>query len=359
MSERILFLGQALTEEEFGKVFDDWYNAKILDFKTKITQFLNNADSLNDIDFLKKWNEIQYECFGNDAVELMISWHTDKENERIFSTTLNEEKMMNPKTLDLSKNRAKQIVDEGKKAELASQIQDVLNEHYKNMIKQLQNWGTNSADAQRIHRALGSKNSPVRNRTANNYHYSSKNGGQGLYTIFTQQSQTDGKLMDGYMNHLAKFHTQIYDLTVPGVSSQKISGVLRQIKNNMHDFLTEVPVVQPVLQWAAEARNTTPWFRGGDIVIVDKNNTVIYNIQMKDTVSEQQKSPKRSELLGRLTKINKILNKTDEKELKEELINYLWRSFKISISNQDTNIINFINSKCYKLAMDKLTKIST
>lgn len=358
MSQRILFLGQALDENEFYKVFDDWYDTKISDFKTKITNFLNSPN-LNDIDFLKKWNEIQNECFGNDSVKLMISWHSENENERIYSTVLDEEKMMNPKGLSLAKKNAEKVVDNSKKAELASQIQKVLNEHYSNMVTQLRSWGKEAEDAESIHEVLGNKKSIAYSKKANSYHYSSKNNGHGLYTIFERQSQSEGKLMDGYMNHLAKFHTQIYDLTIPGVSSQKISGVLRQIKNNMHDFLEEVPPVEPVLQWAIEALNTVPWFKGGDIVIVDKNNTVVYNIQMKDTKTEGQKSLPRPELLDKLTKINEILNKTEEEKLKQELKKYLWDSFNITLSNQDTNITNFINSKCYKLAMDKLTKIST
>ena len=176
MSQRILFLGQALEKEDFDKVFEEWYEEKMLGFKRAVNKFLKKhfrdytdeerkhlkkndpkyVNLTNTAQVLADWNYIESTYLGNDPVELMVTWRNSKDlnSEIIFSTRLNMETMSTDrKNITLSLKQALALYEETKHVKAMQEIQDVLNEHYKNMISSLKTL-LSLEEAHRFHQFL-------------------------------------------------------------------------------------------------------------------------------------------------------------------------------------------------------------
>lgn len=90
-----------------------------------------------------------------------------------------------------------------------------------------------------------------------------------------------GQAYDAYMNHVANHHRAFYDyLATSGLNSSSVNIPI--LNTSVYEEEGGISGNFPYL--LNESLNTTGWYTGGDIVIVDPETmSVVYNIQLKTT----------------------------------------------------------------------------
>lgn len=377
MSQRILFLGQALEKEDFDKVFEEWYEEKMLGFKRAVNKFLKKhfrdytdeerkhlkkndpkyVNLTNTAQVLADWNYIESTYLGNDPVELMVTWRNSKDlnSEIIFSTRLNMETMSTDrKNITLSLKQALALYEETKHVKAMQEIQDVLNEHYKNMISSLKTL-LSLEEAHRFHQFLGPQG---KNSKANNLHYSYAHGNpEGYLRFFSEgQEQSQGVLMDCFLNHIAGHHHQILDIMTTTSDSSTVSDiVLAQAINSLKTgFRSEFESEDEFYEWMYRGTNKTPWYKGGDMVIFDTNGKIVLNIQAKNNFKNSAAE------LSFDSFVTELRGLTDYKvSEKDKIREKMWKIFSMEIEHGavPAKIDNKIEQTAEKLIEDGLSGI--
>lgn len=374
MSQRILFLGQALEKKDFDPIFDEWYDKRIIGFRKAVNNFLNKHFVIkkehkrgspfnyqidkfltDEASMLIDWNKIQTTYFGNQPVELMVTWRTSDalDSDVLFSNRLNMDllsKNRTTTTLEFDKIREK-YKKEGNYVAAMQQIQGALNDHYKNMIKSLQQPISNE-EAHQFHEFLGKHDSK-----ANALQYARSDGNEKGYLLFflEGQKQSQGILMDCFLNHIAGHHHQILTL-MQVMSPEAVNEIeLAQAINNLKtDFRTEFSDKEKLQEWIFAGTNKTPWFKGGDMVVFDENGKIVLNIQAKNNLNNDQTGYATTTLANYLKELVEF-DISQKDAVRERFWNYF--SMEIEHSAVPAKIDNKIEQTAEKLIEDGLSGI--
>ena len=366
MAEGIIFGDYLLSKDDFIPLFEQFYEEKGQDFiqdlrllKEKIDNMIeqNYTPSASNPNVLKlrthrtaeynaklvyeEWERIQKDYFGNSAVTLIAITSFDGE-QMTWSKNIQESELMTPGGINITAAQFESIFKTAAEAAAAEEIQQFLRIHYKQMCTQLTSYTLKTAEAASLHKIIPKKSALYVNRLE---HFTGRTYGD---IIFSAQGNAEGKQLDAFMNHIGQYNRELFSLMNAGVAN---NSTLEKVKSfDTHDQFKQIfqnpSIVQP---WLLASLNSASWLTGGDVVVVDDTGKVIYNIQIKSTMSG-----KNFELaLNRLSSlITRIIKKTEATRFKpKQLATIIYNSLKTSSTNEIAKTDKFIESKAYDLSL--------
>ena len=369
MAEGIIFGDYLLSKDDFIPLFEQFYEEKGQDFiqdlrllKEKIDNMIeqNYTPSASNPNVLKlrthrtaeynaklvyeEWERIQKDYFGNSAVTLIAITSFDGE-QMTWSKNIQESELMTPGGINITAAQFESIFKTAAAAAAAEEIQQFLRIHYKQMCTQLTSYTLNTAEAASLHKIIPKKSALYVNRLE---HFTGRTYGD---IIFSTQGNAEGKQLDAFMNHIGQYNRELFSLMSAGVAN---NSTLEKVKsfdthNQFKQIFQNPSIVQP---WLLASLNSASWLTGGDVVVVDDTGKVIYNIQIKSTMSG-----KNFELaLNRLSSlITRIIEKTEAARFKpKQLATIIYNSLKTSSTNEIAKTDKFIESKAYKMVVKNL-----
>ena len=369
MAEGIIFGDYLLSKDDFIPLFEQFYEEKGQDFiqdlhllKEKIDNMIeqNYTPSASNPNVLKlrthrtaeynaklvyeEWERIQKDYFGNSAVTLIAITSFDGE-QMTWSKNVQESELMTPGGINVTAAQLESIFKTAAAAAAAEEIQQFLRIHYKQMCTQLTSYTLNTAEAASLHKIIPKKSALYVNRLE---HFTGRTYGD---IIFSTQGNAEGKQLDAFMNHIGQYNRELFSLMSAGVAN---NSTLEKVKsfdthNQFKQIFQNPSIVQP---WLLASLNSASWLTGGDVVVVDDTGKVIYNIQIKSTMSG-----KNFELaLNRLSSlITRIIKKTEATRFKpKQLATIIYNSLKTSSTNEIAKTDKFIESKAYEMVVKNL-----
>ena len=369
MAEGIIFGDYLLSKDDFIPLFEQFYEEKGQDFiqdlhllKEKIDNMIeqNYTPSASNPNVLKlrthrtaeynaklvyeEWERIQKDYFGNSAVTLIAITSFDGE-QMTWSKNIQESELMTPGGINVTAAQFESIFKTAAAAAAAEEIQQFLRIHYKQMCTQLTSYTLNTTEAASLHKIIPKKSALYVNRLE---HFTGRTYGD---IIFSTQGNAEGKQLDAFMNHIGQYNRELFSLMSAGVAN---NSTLEKVKsfdthNQFKQIFQNPSIVQP---WLLASLNSASWLTGGDVVVVDDTGKVIYNIQIKSTMSG-----KNFELaLNRLSLlITRIIKKTEAARFKpKQLATIIYNSLKTSSTNEIAKTDKFIESKAYEMVVKNL-----
>ena len=157
-----------------------------------------------------------------------------------------------------------------------------------------------------------------------------------------------GQVIDGFINHMAQYH----DFFIPFLKG-KIEIDEKQLNKNISVY-EELNSQDKFAKMLKESTNTTRWYTGGDLIVINKDGKVIYNIQIKSTTF---KNP--SVFSIEIAELKKNINSLESKieQQKEVVIEELYKMFETSgiVSQRVEEQIEETEDEIIKFAANLLT----
>ena len=374
-TEGIIFGGHLLSKEEFTLVIEKWYSIKKKDFlkeidgiykdielmiirttrfsesKGRVESSIKRAKGIYDAKKIyEKWEYISQSFFGNGTVSLIgIFKDVNGKNESFTFTNVIDEKLVMTKSgINVKKKGLKQLEASQKMVGnvfAAANIQDFLSGHFLDLKKTLSTYLLNSNEASIMHQFLATRKS---NLNKANFHFTNSSYDQ---IVFNRQKNAEGKRLDAFMNHVGKYNSQLFNvMQTPRVDANKLENL--QLKNHK-DFYNIFQNTQEVQPWLVDSLNTASWLTGGDIVVVDKNGAVIYNIQLKSTEKGKTFELAIAALSDFAKNMKDILNEDNETTPKR-LAELMYNELKTTSANDFKRGEDFIENGIYKMVLENL-----
>ncbi len=256
-------------------------NAAIQELETVLnnikTKSLNkeNAEA-----FHKAWKNFQQVVLLNTKdLELIVGYRAPGSTSVEFSRIVNMADATENTNLIRTGNEAvKQAMRWAEQSEKAQKAEKALQSHLNGFIGTLY-----SKLSETEKDALIKQNFDAIPNRWKKYNLGTVLDGKRWQEVFYEQyysGQGLGKAYDAYMNHVANHHTALYSyLATSGAAN---TGNIPNMRHSVYNEEGGAGGHFPVL--LNESLNTTGWYTGGDIVIVDpKTMEVVYNIQLKTT----------------------------------------------------------------------------
>lgn len=345
----IIFGNYFMDYEMFKPIFIEWYSQKRESFKkaleekviAEIEQMvkIENGKVVNrhgmavrTVEYNARkiylaWETISKDYFGNGSVSLLIGAKFGKNNYQ-WSQVVEENTIIDEKGIQVRKKALDKIqdaVDQSKGIYAAAQIQDIINKHINDMMKQLDTKMLDKPEARLMHQLLEARHSSLNNA---NFHFTGATYNQ---IIFGKQQNAAGKQLDAFMNHMGNLHNQVFNLlstpTVSGNSLANSLGSLQDIEDDFPMLFNNPYEVQP---WLLDSLNSASWLTGGDIVVTDNKGKVIYNIQLKTTSKGKTFGVATSVLYSFATQMRDLIN---EDSSPEELAEIMFKKLSTSTAN--------------------------
>lgn len=366
----IIFGGYALTFNEFKIIFDEWYQLrkeellkeleinilapleKMINVSVTIDSDGNrNATVLSSHGTAQKmkgaydarkimmaWENLSQKFFGNGQVSLIAAAKFGNE-EYSWTNMIPESRVVQPGGIAVRKRKFQNLLSEEEQrmssVYAAIDVQDYLNNHYKDLLKTLGDYCLNKSEALAMHQLLETKKSNLNNV---NFHFT---GSTYDKIIFNSQNNAEGKRLDAFMNHVGKYNKILFSL----MTMKRVTGKsLENITLDEHSFNDIFPRVDEVQPWLLYSLNSSSWLSGGDIIVVDDTGMVIYNIQLKSTGKGKTFDLAASRLFTLAEKMRKLLVKNDS----EELAKTMFTQLKTATANEFTRTEEFFKEKIYE-----------
>lgn len=373
MAEGIVFGGYLLSKEDFIPIFEQWYEQKGEQFiaklkaleseiKVMIIREMSPSASNPNVSKLRthrtaeynaaliyqKWEEIQKEYFGNDAVTLIAI--TQFEGEQMtWSQNIDESQFVTASGINVSAAQFQKVARDTMNAAstlaAAEEVQNFLRLHYAQLCTQLVSYKINVQEAAELHQRIPKKSALYANR---HEHFTGRSYED---IIFASQGNAEGKRLDAFMNHVGQYNKQIFSLMNSGVANKESLSRIDNFDTHgaFSEIFTSPGIVQP---WLLASLNTTSWLTGGDVIVVDDNGAIIYNIQIKSTSGGKNFELALNRLLSLLTR---IIRKTESARFKpKQLAQMMYNSLKTTSANQTARTENFLESKAYDMVLRNL-----
>lgn len=283
IQEGALINGQFLPEEEFKNVLLNQIKDRREEIINRFEEIEKFVEGQNYQQAYDHWEKIQVEILKTPKTQMLAILD--------FYSSGNQEWRMIESEVDLISDKTGMI-----NTQLGQEIKNlqsatILASHLSGMFKSLQQIPVDIAG---VKKKIGEelKDPKALNEINNsNRQQSFKN------LIWTQSEQSSfkyrGQVADAYVNHLGRFHSQLLNPTAKTLKSH--------LSKSVYNEEGEINLTQMLI----DAKNNTGWWTGGDLILRDENNYVIYNIQVKTSGSKGEQIGKIS--LGRFKKrLNKV-----------------------------------------------------
>ena len=257
--------GYLLPEKEFKEVIKELFlesdNVKIL--KDQVRLALQNIKSKNIRAAYKNMENIQIELFQNPTTSLMLISNLYDENGNYQFSWNRTEKDVIRKSGKLS--YAKTV----KNSLLEEELNQTLSRHLNNMIKMIETTDLTNEEIDRLFKYYKFGKRRSKSEVGRDTHYD-----RNLrWIVYGDNPNYRGNIADAFLNHVGNMHKELL----------------------IGDYSTASPIVQSVAEEEGEnfyqllldSTNNTPWFTGGDLILLNKNSEVIANIQLKTILREK------------------------------------------------------------------------
>ena len=276
------------SKTDFVKYFTTYFeqnktaiNAAIAELESVLamieTKSLNKA---NAEAFHKAWKNFQQVVLLNTKdLELIVGYRAPGTTNVQFSSIVNmSDATENTNLIKTGGDAVKQAMRWAEQSEKAQKAEKALQSHLSGFINTLY---SHLSEAEKD--TLIRQNFDAIPKKWKKYHLGTVLDGKKWQDIFYEQyysGQGLGKAYDAYMNHVANHHTARYSYLASGGSApgENIPNMRHSVYNEEGGAGGNFPYL------LNESLNTTGWYTGGDIVIVDPQTMeVVYNIQLKTT----------------------------------------------------------------------------
>ncbi len=371
MSEGIIFGGHLLDQEQFITIFKEWYEQKgqlfyqeLQELSKELTSMytrklresasqagkmkwsIERTSAYDAAKIFSKWEEIQKNYFGNGAVTLIAITRFDNK-ELSWTKNIEESEFMTAGGINVTAGQFTKVVhqlqDNVDTIMAAERVQQFLRSHYQQMTNQLSNYLLNKNEAHLLHQALG-------NSSLNKQGEAFTNRSYGNIIFHSQGKGAEGKQLDAFMNHVGQYNKELlYIMSKKSATKNTLNSVGFDTHNQFMDIFKNPAIVQP---WLISSLNTTSWFTGGDVVVIDSSGMVIYNIQIKSTSEGKNFELSLMRLNQLINRLIKQMNKTKSKP--ETLAKMMYNSLKTSSVNEIAKTENFLESATYEMVKERL-----
>ena len=276
------------SKEAFVKYFTQYFNENRAAVETAILNLETVLDSIKtktlDVahaeQFHRAWEEFQRVVLLNtNNLELIVGYRDPGKTNIQFSTIVDMQSVVGKGNMINAGNAlVKDTMSWARASEKAEKIEKIMQSHLNGFINTL--YTRLNEDEKHL---LITKNLAAIPDVWKHPRAGDTLIGQRWQDIFYTQYYTGqglGKAYDAYMNHLANYHTEIYSyLATGGISGNgDISSIPHAVYREEGGAGGNFPVL------LNESLNTTGWYTGGDIIIIDPQTMeVVYNIQLKTT----------------------------------------------------------------------------
>lgn len=369
MAEGIIFGSYILDEKEFLSIFKEWYKSKHeqlkIDLQVKvinqIEQMIKIGERVNSkgktVSSVKRikgkydaakiylaWEEITKEYFGNDSVTLVAAAKFGDKN-FTWTNNINESELINSSGINIRKRGLNELQEKMKDFEsiyVAQDVQDFLNSHFEDLLKTLGGYTLNIKEAAAMHELLETRKSALNNV---DFHFT---GSTYDKIVFSSQRNAEGKKLDAFMNHVGRYNAALFSaMRVNRLDATSLSSLNLDEHGGFGAIFSNTAEVQP---WLLDSLNSASWLSGGDIVVVDKDGAVIYNIQLKSTGKGKTFDVAASFLLSFAKEMLTLIDQDNP----EELAKLMYNKLKTTTANDFNRTEIFFESAAYDMVRKNL-----
>lgn len=370
MAEGVVFGNFLLPKELFIPIFEEWYKQRKENFKQSLqveiidviekmiktgtridskgklkSTTIKIKDQYNAKKIYETWDKITQDYFGNGSVTLIAATKFEGSNFK-WTANLDEKMLVNEKGINIRRAGLKELEENNKDIQtifLAAEIQDLINNHFDNLVKALDTYNLTKEDARDLHILLAERKSKLNRPGFTNSTYNK--------IIFGGQKNATGKQLDAYMNHMGNYHNELFDLM-----SQHTMANANSLANITHSFHDDFYSIfenkrQETQTWLLDSLNSASWLTGGDIIVVGENGSIIYNIQLKTTGRGKTFEVASTSLLAFAKKMLQLIN---EDASPKELAELMFQQLKTSSANEIDMTEKFLEQKGYELVEQNL-----
>lgn len=270
----------------------------------------------------KKWEELENKYFHNPSVTLIGAVKLGGKNTSEYTWTRNipEDDAVRRGSLSLGTKKVRDALLDALDSEDAMRLNDYMNQHYQHLLQSL-NTAPDDADASQLMNYYRAGSNNDLDKLSKRINFTNPSGhlkkilrgeadwsedgpfnGASLSQILYgakldgptgklraqlgngAMAGTEGKIHDAYMNHIAARHRIILKW-LTNISTASIEKIETEFAKHKGMKIEEGANFIPALTGGL---NSISWQSGGDIVVYNRNKKVVYNIQLKTTISKTQ-----------------------------------------------------------------------
>lgn len=281
--EGISFQGSFLSKEEFIPLFAKYYSSKkelIMSEALYIKQLPTGREKL------LAWNNFLESVFQTAPIELLAGYEDDTGTHWSRALPINDD-VLTTQNIVVRRTQLKIAKQQQnlQYQEQLKQLEDQLQKHQEDYYKQIEE----KIDTTKIWQHL-IQLTYYRRKTSKQYstlkNISKSTGltGNHSYESTVYKDQQIGKIDEAFMLHMFNYHTVLMSMYVNRYINIKDVPTFRHKKQELPNlFKKRYKTMQREI---LESMNSDSWYKGGDIIVVDSDRTIIYNLQVKSTHSK-------------------------------------------------------------------------
>lgn len=369
MAKGIIFGGYFLSEEQFIPVFTTWYQERKVEFRNALqTQIIDVIKRMVEVSESEKvvskhaaavrikgqydakaiymaWENLTREYFGNGVISIIVGAKFGSKNYQ-WTKILDESQVVNSKGIYIRRKGLNTLEKQIKDIDTiyaAAEVQDIINNHFDNLVRALDTYTLTKEDAINLHQLLAYRKSKLNRPGFTGSTYNK--------ILFGSQQNAAGKQLDAYMNHIGNYHKSLFAaMTVGMADAQSLNNLANDVTDDFSAMFANNR--SEIQSWLLDSLNTASWLTGGDIVVVGDTGQVIYNIQLKITDKGKTFEVATSSLLNFAVKMRDLID--NEEAQPEELARVMYNRLKTTSANEISNTEKFFEEGAYNYVEENL-----
>lgn len=276
----------------------------------------------------KEWQLLQKDIFHNKSTELLALINYQNSGLHTEWVFTDEENVLQ-RAGGLSLGLIQQIEKEFKNAQKFNYINKHLNQMINTIRDERMTYKKNGEYNDGEQNYISSlKRTGYRSRLLDIWNKKENKKPSYLWIIYgatsTKTVNARGKMADAFLNHLGKIHKSFFSTTNTGytfLNESQFSQSVKEEENSAQRL--------GFLHLLLDSMNTTEWYRGGDLVTVDKTGYVDFSIQLKTSAKDEGS-------VGAVSYkkfgdwLTQVLSKFEDKESNEQVAKIFYENLKIS-----------------------------
>lgn len=278
--------GYLLPEQQFKEVIKELFldTDNIKQLKNIINKTIKNINSGDRRAAYENMEELQTILLSNPSTSIMLITNLKSpEGEYSWSWVQNEKDTLRKS----GKISYAQTIQNGL---VEAEWTEILSKHLLDMIKTVETTEMSNPAISKMFKIYNYQNHKIKSAIG----AKARENRNLKYAIYGDNPQYRGQIADAFLNHVGNMHKTI------------LTNKMEEIKPFNMSVLQEEG--ENFLQLLIDSKNNTPWYTGGDLIILGNQGNVVANIQLKTILNES------ADTVGRIT-ISKL--RTNLQELKK------------------------------------------